>query len=136
MLVALAGMAPLPRERVPVQGSVFPHAPAAARGSFGIQPFSSPSWYDHAGVSTAPETDELPIFQFQKNQFCCRTVLACNLSACGEHIANLEGIHAREGDLKHRSFVSIIPVLPVGPGRAAAYFGPSAVGVVAYETDA
>lgn len=34
--------------------------PVALRGSFGIQPFSRPSWYDQSGASTMPAV-ELPI---------------------------------------------------------------------------
>ena len=50
-------------------GLVPPQDPTAWRGSFGIHPLSRPSWYDQAGDSTVPVTDELPIFQVQKNQF-------------------------------------------------------------------
>lgn len=49
-----------------VHGLEFPQTPTASRGSVGIQPFSRPSWYDHAGVSTLPLTLELPIFHVQK----------------------------------------------------------------------
>ena len=36
------------------------HFPLLVRGSVGIQPLCSPSWYDHRGASTIPEV-ELPI---------------------------------------------------------------------------
>lgn len=58
--------------RGPAKGLVLPHVPTALRGSLGIQPSCKPSWYDQAGASTLPVTDELPIFQFQKNQFCTK----------------------------------------------------------------
>ena len=53
-----------------LNGSLFSHTPSERRGSVGIQPSCSPSWYDHAGASGRPETVELPIFHVQKNQFC------------------------------------------------------------------
>lgn len=58
-----------------VHGFAFLQAPEAVRGSLGIQPFSRPSWYDHAGDSTLPVTDELPIFHVQKNQFWRASIL-------------------------------------------------------------
>lgn len=70
--VALAGMLPAPAPPVcqaargGLQGFVLPHVPMAARGSVGIHPFSSPSWYDQAGDSTVPDTLEFPIFHVQK----------------------------------------------------------------------
>jgi hypothetical protein len=42
------GLEPAPREA---------HLPTAVRGSFGIQPFSSPSLYDHNGASTFPAAE-------------------------------------------------------------------------------
>lgn len=48
---------------------VAPQTPTAERGSVGIHPLSRPSLYDHAGDSTLPLVDELPIFHVQKNQF-------------------------------------------------------------------
>lgn len=70
--VTEAGMLPAPAPPVcqdwrgGVQGLMFPQVPSASRGSSGIQPFSRPSWYDQAGVSTTPLSEELPIFQVQK----------------------------------------------------------------------
>jgi hypothetical protein len=52
-----------------LNGFEFLHAPTALRGSVGIHPCCKPSWYDQAGASTFPLTEELPIFQVQKNQF-------------------------------------------------------------------
>jgi hypothetical protein len=40
------------------------HFPTLLRGSVGIQPFCSPSWYDHRGASTVFEVDELPTCQW------------------------------------------------------------------------
>lgn len=69
------------------------HVPFAVRGSFGIHPFWSPSWYDHSGVLMSPLTsgpicdrdcqrrgyardNDRRTFQVQKNQFCSVSMLA------------------------------------------------------------
>jgi len=58
------------------------HFPELVRGSVGIQPFCSPSWYDHKGDSTVPGTDELPpavelpTFHVQNHQFCKASISA------------------------------------------------------------
>lgn len=38
------------------------HVPIAIRGSVGIHPFCSPSWYDQRGASTEFVVDELPTY--------------------------------------------------------------------------
>ena len=82
-----AGICPAPAPPVaqddsgPAKGSVESQMPAAARGSLGIQPSCRPREYDHAGDSTLPVTDELPIFHVQKNQFCNAVRFAREITA-------------------------------------------------------
>ena len=52
------------------------HLPSACRGSAGIQPFSSPSWYDQSGAWTEFVVVEFPIFHVQKNQSPSASMLA------------------------------------------------------------
>src|SRR5271170_4902068 len=75
-----------------VQGSAFPQTPSAWRGSVGIHPCWRPSWYDQAGASTTPVTDELPIFHVQKNQFC--TTGKSDTVTMDGRSTDLESIHA------------------------------------------
>lgn len=62
-------------ESGPTKGSLLAHMPSERRGSVGIQPCCSPSWYDHAGEGGCPVTVEFPIFQVQKNQFYDKRVI-------------------------------------------------------------
>lgn len=72
----LGGIVPAPAppvchaEYVPAKG-VCPalsalHFPTLVRGSVGIQPLLSPSWYDHKGDSTLPDTEEGPTYRYKQ----------------------------------------------------------------------
>lgn len=51
--------------RVPLQGLLLLHAPTAVRGSLGIHPCCTPSWYDQNGAWTVPASGSLvPAVEF------------------------------------------------------------------------